>query len=250
MSDVKKNILLICEGNTEERLFKKLISLFPIGSHYEVYQYKTNIYALVNFIKNNYDSIKELEAISITQILRELSRNSVEEVEILSKKFTDIILLFDFEPHDANFSKEDIVYLQEIYSESTDRGQLYINYPMIESAFHFSSLPDDSYLHKTVHVDVLKNGNYKRQVGDEGKITIQRLDNSKLPFILNHTYEKIETLVGISINSYNKLLDYQIIQVEDKGIISVLSTVYMFLHDYNRTEFLVLIDSTSSTISD
>ena len=72
---------------------------------------------------------------------------------ILKKKFninySDIILIFDFDPQDDLFTSKKIEEMLEYFKESSDMGKLYINYPMVESFYHMKTIPDLNF-HKYV----------------------------------------------------------------------------------------------------
>lgn len=100
-------ILLITEGKkSEPKLFNKIITLFEIEEDISIYQYQSSIYSLYDYIKNNYD-LDDISNLDIVNLLKSRVRNlnntnSEQYLEILNQRFTDIILIFDFEPHDLN----------------------------------------------------------------------------------------------------------------------------------------------------
>lgn len=48
--------------------------------------------------------------------------------------------------------------MSDYFSESTDEGKLYINYPMVEACKHFKDIPDDEYITRAVSIDDIRNG--------------------------------------------------------------------------------------------
>ena len=53
----------------------------------------------------------------------------------VEKEIIKIFFNFDYEAQDPNFSINKIQRLQKYFSDVTNNGQLYINYPMVESYF-------------------------------------------------------------------------------------------------------------------
>lgn len=84
--------------------------------------------------------------------------------------FTNIFLVFDYERHDPKFSEKKILNMQKKFSDTTDMGKLYINYPMIESYQHLKSLPDEGYKDRKVPVSLQPGKMYKKLVSNESVI--------------------------------------------------------------------------------
>ena len=80
------------------------------------------------------------------------------------------MLVFDYERHDTNFSERKITQMQRKFSDVTDMGQLYINYPMIESYQHLVSIPDLNYEGRKVPVSLQPGSKYKELVRKESII--------------------------------------------------------------------------------
>ena len=81
--------------------------------------------------------------------------------------FTNIVLVFDYERHDTNFSEEKILDMQRCFADAADMGRLYINYPMIESYRHLCQLPDDDFAERKVRVSLQAGKGYKALVERE-----------------------------------------------------------------------------------
>lgn len=78
--------------------------------------------------------------------------------------FTNIILAFDYERHDTNFSEEKIMKMQQCFADAADMGKLYINYPMIESYQHICALPDKEFPERKIPVSLQPGREYKALV--------------------------------------------------------------------------------------
>ena len=127
--------LIVVEGNHEKYvLFHLLFKAFPeLNILMEnVWIYGTNIYGLYNLIVKEYDEDWDYLDVDLPYIISKKKTG----MDIQYKRdFTNIFLVFDYERHDPNFSEQKIIKVQEYFSDSTDVGKLYINYPMIISKF-------------------------------------------------------------------------------------------------------------------
>ena len=162
----KRSILLVVEGAKQERLLmNKVLEEFGLDVDYRIYSYGTNIYELYErMFAHGRD---ELEALSFVSVLKERETDR-ERRELLDTNFSDVLLVFDFEGDaEDRFSFERLEEMLDYFSESTDEGKLYINYPMVEACKHFSSLPDAGYLSRCVTADDARS--YKRIVGVESR---------------------------------------------------------------------------------
>lgn len=122
-------ILVIVEGEkTDVRLMKHLLSMYGLDKKHEIVSYNTNIYTLYNDMFRDDDP----ESYDILQVLK--SRELDEDKKrIFDEEYSDILLIFDFDPQDVQYDKKKIIYMQKYFSESSDMGKLYINYPMVEA---------------------------------------------------------------------------------------------------------------------
>lgn len=123
----KSKILLLVEGEKVEKdLFQHLYSLYGIDN-IEIIAYKTNIYAFYNRLKKDYpdsDGDIEFEFIDIPLFLNEYF--DLDEENLLNEAdFSDIILIFDFDPHDPQFDALKLKVLLDNFSDSTERGKLF-----------------------------------------------------------------------------------------------------------------------------
>lgn len=230
-----KNILIICEGSDEEKLFKKLFELYPIDANYVLYQYQTNLHLFGKFLIEEYiDKGSDIDDLDIIQVLKDYRFES-----ILDMKYTDILLVFDFDPQDPRYSPDRLRQLQYLFSESTNQGQLYINYPMIEAALDFNEIPDSDYVNKTVDKELLKRSGYKNKVRRTSAIGVySNLNSINFPIVLKQTDEKFLAITGDEEDSkYDYLLDYQIQLLQHSNNISIINTSLMFLKEYHSQQF-------------
>lgn len=229
-------ILLITEGKrSEPKLFNKIIELFKIEEDISLYEYKSSIYSLYDYIKNNYD-INDLSSLDIVNVLKGKLRSSNEHdrdkyLEMLNQKFTDIILIFDFEPHDPKFDDKVILNLSQNFKNETENGLLLINYPMHESYKHYKysqDKKDESFIDLKVSREEWKG--YKHLSAEYSNINRTEFLTSDIvrKIILAHS-EKIE-FISNSEKNHDKLYNLLSKQVESRqsGFVYVVNTSLTF----------------------
>lgn len=161
--------LLIVEGHHEKnKLFWLIFKCFPeihINMD-EVWIYGTNIYQLYDDIVKEYGEewAKENEDIDLPFVI---SKKQDPDKLRYKEDFTNIVLVFDYERHDINFSEEKILEMQRCFVDAADMGRLYINYPMIESYQHLCKLPDDDFAERKISVSLQPGKKYKELVEQE-----------------------------------------------------------------------------------
>lgn len=233
-----KKILIICEGSFEVVLLKKIIDIYPLDIECSFYEYRTNIHILKTTLLNYFDEENfEISDIDIIQVLKEHRSE-----DILNSRFTDILLVFDFEPQDARFDVQFLIKLQEYFCDSTNQGQLYINYPMSESIFDFVSLPDNEFNQRRVHKDNIVRNQYKIKVMRTSCIrNINNINLHNIRLILWHIFTKFSFITGNMAPDYLMLLKIECSQLRKDKMIDVINTCALFLYDYNASEFIEFI---------
>ena len=165
----RRQNLLIVEGHHEKnRLFWLLIKCFPeININMdEIWIYGTNIYQLYNDIVREYGEewAAENEDIDLPFVI---SKKQYPDKLRYKEDFTNIVLVFDYERHDTNFTEEKILEMQRCFADAADMGKLYINYPMIESYRHLCQLPDGDFAERKIAVSLQPGKEYKALVEQE-----------------------------------------------------------------------------------
>ncbi len=259
----RRQNLLIVEGNHEKnKLFQLIFQTFPeieIAIE-DVLIYGTNIYILYNDIVKEYGDQWYEEDVDLPFII---GKKKNHYITLNKKDFTNIYLIFDYEHHDPNFSELKIGNMQRYFSDSTDMGKLYINYPMIESYQHFSCFPDPSYEDLNVKVTLQPGSQYKGLVQDTfvaqlinlpkkieeillgryavGDAEVCKILTKKLLEIsnLNNIESQInQSLIGVLSDQNLKTATYQFIDLlTNKGYIQMNISYY----EYMRTVFKQII---------
>lgn len=166
---IRSQNLLIVEGHHEKnKLFWLVFKCFPelnINMD-EIWIYGTNIYQLYNDIVKEYGEewAEENEDIDLPFVI---SKKQYPDKLRYKEDFTNIVLVFDYERHDVNFSEEKILQMQRCFADAADMGRLYINYPMIESYRHLCQLPDKDFAERKIPVSLQPGKEYKALVDHE-----------------------------------------------------------------------------------
>ncbi len=163
---LRKKHLFVVEGNHEkDKLFKLIVNMYPemdldIDN---VIIYGTNIYQLHLAIIKEYGEAWEQDEVDLAFVV---SKKLNLSKPMFKNDFMNIVLVFDFERHDPNFSEEKIVSFQTYFQDAAEVGMLYINYPMVESYQHLYSIPDENYANRSIPVSLQPGFHYKNKVKD------------------------------------------------------------------------------------
>ena len=237
----KKKVLVLVEGEKRDvGVMEKLFGVYPeLDANYQIVPYRTNIYVLYNDYFNNNDTPGDLD---LLQILKSREQDP-EQKKIFDDRYTDILLIFDLDPHDTMFTEEKIRRLQAHFCESSDMGKLYLSYPMIEAFYHMSDIPDDDYQNRTVSIDELQQKKYKERVhketrgNDYNKYITGRSD---LNYVVLENIRKAYRLLEQDVEVVNKWREIDLSGVLDKQLgflqehyLHVLCTCVIYIYDYN-----------------
>lgn len=153
-------ILFVFEGKKREPdIFE------PIKQLFFTEQYNTGnvICAFENNIYHLYQSMVETHfEEDIVSILLNKYKNKPENPLKDYKRnsdFAEIFLFFDYEPHHQKDKltidclNSQLDKLLSFFTDETDRGKLYINYPMVESIRYTKKLPDSDFFLYKIKID-------------------------------------------------------------------------------------------------
>lgn len=163
-------ILFIFEGKDDKTYFESVKQLFfPEKSETFVCTYNSNIYSLYNKLKNHdvLNGKLEVDTVSVfKEILTEKGDNTLKDIR--EDEVSEIYLFFDYDfQEDSRTLEENNKRLKEMldyFTDETDNGKLYINYPMVESLRYTKELPDNNYWSYTVSRQKCKEEKFKHQV--------------------------------------------------------------------------------------
>jgi len=159
---------------------------------------------------------------------------------ILDHTYAETLLIFDFDPHDIQFTEDKIRKMAEFFSESTEMGKLYINYPMVEAFYHVKSVVDANYFTYVVTMDELISKQYKRRVGVESCASNYNnfpANKDDCSIIIRQNISKAWHMLGLATNTVAPasldILAAQIATMNDTEAIAVLCTCVFYIVDYN-----------------
>ena len=241
VNKIRKILLLVEGAKTEVELFNKAFQEYKLDVHYEIYSYKTNIYDLYErmFLGNEND----LNALDLLGVLKEKDSNN----QLLREDFSDILLIFDYDPQDNRFNVARIKLMLKYFNESTDNGKLFINYPMFESFKHLKSSPDPEYKNRCVDISVVLTGKYKELVGIETRYhDLRTYDKNHFNFVIIHNINKANYIINKMFESeyedlknvYFNLIPENILREQNEFLLNmnkihVLNSALFFICDYN-----------------
>lgn len=242
-----RKILFITEGqNDEVKFINRLFKVCNYLQNYKIYPYKTNLHNLANLLVINGEIDDSLD---IKQVLKENEKDD-DLRKMLSEEFSDIILIFDFEPHQDFPRFELIRKLLLFFDNSTTNGKLYINYPMMQSYRHFDKLPNKDF--KNLIITKKDSHKYKSIVGDFSKF--QNIEHHSYSLFVSLAYHHLLKLNFILNNKFelpNKnfvrewkqvdLFDTQYRNLLNNDHIFVINTFILFFIEFNVNCFYTQI---------
>lgn len=198
--------LFIVEGHHEKNeLFKLIIEVFPELSITEenIHIFGTNIYQLYKKIQEEYGEEWDDPSndVDLPFVLNKYDSRRFESIG-RKRNYKNIFLIFDYEAQDPYFSTHKIQRLQKYFSDVTNNGQLYINYPMVESYFDLEINNDLQFLNKFLN---------KIVTGKEYKAIVKKNELYKvfqIPFIIPNRLESIADISAIlQYDTVSKILN-------------------------------------------
>lgn len=240
-----RNLLFVVEGENDEPAFLRRLFLtcYPSQS-YQTYTYRTNLHVLAAHLERDYPNF-DREEIDIRLILRSYEKSD-DRKKVLSLNYTDIFLIFDFEPQHDHPHFDTIRRMLALFNDSTMQGKLFINYPMMQAYKHFAILPDPNFYDTKVTEKSFKQ--YKRLVGSCSGykdinlytypifMSLAAHHLKKANYILHGTYI-LPDLQQYLTWSYTDIFDKQRTSMEQEGWIYVLNTCIFVLADYKPSSF-------------
>lgn len=231
-------ILILGEGaKTDFQIMKHLLKVYGIDNNHEIVSYNTNIYKLYKEMFINTDN--DPSSIDLLQLLKEHEKDLTKKA-IFDERYSDILLIFDLDPQANNYSPEKIKTMLEYFTESSDMGKLYINYPMVEAYYHLKDIPDNEYL--TRMVQVLKGNEYKKLVNLENQThDYNKFAKSKeeCNIIIKQNIQKAWYILNKSPINVPPLdldiLNLQLKSIKDTNNLYVLCTCVFYIVDYNSS---------------
>ena len=243
-----RKVLFITEGPVDEIHFLASIcsDLGIAEKQRDFYCYRTDFHQFARLmLPDNTNAVDN--ALDVLLTLKSYERNE-DNVKILSAKYTDIFIIFDLDPQAIRTEFSKIHALASFFTDSSDMGRLYINYPMMQSYKHLKSLPDTDYMTRKVNISQIRN--YKEIVAQEAVpelVKAHTYSHAQLYEIACHNYCKREKMLGrdCSINSkstYDGSEDLRILEIQLEDLTtnqqcSVLNTSSLIYLEYKPKKF-------------
>ena len=126
-------ILMIFEGAKTEPNILENIKKYFLNEKKEVVVkaiFGTTIYSLYQKFINFDEFDDDLDTFTLAQTMN-------SELEYISKdQIAEIYMFFDYDKQASNSSDEKLLKMLKIFNNETEKGKLYISYPMIEAIKH------------------------------------------------------------------------------------------------------------------
>ncbi|MGS0541203.1 hypothetical protein HXW87_21695 [Pseudomonas sp. Y5-11] len=236
------HILLVFEGQkTEPEVFESLRRFYlnDLGDRtFVIAIYGCEIYSLYHKMKND-------EYLDLFLLLKSDARNKDLLKDINKDQVSEIYLLFDYDGHAPTATDDKLLEMLGVFNEETERGKLYISYPMVESLKH---LPDNLCF-STVVVPCKQNIQYKALVGTqvpERLKSFKLLEQSHWKAMLEAHCKKLNHLItgDFSISEtyvcQHEILSTQIQKhIKPNEHVAVLSAFPIFVKDYYGAKKLI-----------
>lgn len=156
-------IVFVLEGKAENAVAETVRKcFFPHREGDILYSYENNIYQLYSQIKKLYGGTAGISGYAdIISLLRERHPGSDLDKLERTSDVEETFLFFDYDFHHAlsstrrnpqadikcivNENNRKLKEMLDFFSEETDMGKLYVNYPMLESLYYTKKLPDEDF---------------------------------------------------------------------------------------------------------
>ena len=229
------NILFVFEGqNVEDHIYDSFSQHFLDGDAIITCAYCNNLYNLYKRIDEDedLDTFALLKAMAINIDLSSLNRSD----------FAEIYMFFDYDGHDRAADDEKVQKMLDLFNEETEKGKLYLSYPMVEAIKHFPNVND----FPNVKVKCKKNIGYKALVNSGCTPQLQNVKIYDLPLwklLFSQHLSKMNLIVENNFELPKRLMFQDEIfknqfekYINIDETVAVLSAFPPFLHDYFGNE--------------
>lgn len=155
-----ENILFVFEGEKTEHVIAR-----DFTTHYINNENKTVV--KVSFCGEIYQLYRKMAedefGVEFVDVFPLLQERDEDLRRYKRDDFSQIYLFFDYDPHATNASSDKIGELLEVFSQETDKGKLFVSYPMVESIRCFNGVESD-FMNLFIKLNDVPN--FKRIVND------------------------------------------------------------------------------------
>lgn len=210
-SSSEKNILLIVEGaKREPKLMRRLFESFGLADDYHIVPVEINVHDFLDKLFQEYDC--DFDGLELVDFVADLLPDKRKAARLLATNFTDTLLIFDLDPQDNRHDFKRLKNMQDYYCDSTDMGQLFLNYPSIEAYRDFDQLKYLSLEDAVVPPEVISgHPSYKEWVARRGDslADIGRMDGYTFAGVI-----AVHTVRALEITSEQRT-DFDLEHVDD-----------------------------------
>lgn len=213
-----------------------MMSVYGLNIPYEIFSFKDNLYSLHALLFAEPGEKRP----NIQRLL--LTRAKTErDASILNKRYTDILLIFDFDPQDSHCKEESLKEMVSYFDNSNTNGKLYLNYPMVEAFHHLRCRNDEGFLKRKVKKETLqRKDGYKKLVAQESffkSLKNYPSDREVWDFIICINIAKSAKITkskAMDVPAEQaKIADAQMKLYEKRAEIYVLCTCLFFIYEYD-----------------
>ena len=233
---MSSKVLFIFEGPKLEKAITDNLTKFFVNENTIITcAYCTTIYKM-------YSEISSDEYLDTFNLVKDIETNKDKLKDFKRSDFAQIYMFFDYDGHATNACDKKINELLNFFNEETEKGKLYISYPMVEALKHIENL--DTF--EELKVPCKENIDYKKIVRQNGLESLKQIihyDFQKWKELIDVHLKKTNQIVNNTYVFPNDVIDQLVIfnnQMEKyinlDQTVAVLSAFPVFLHDYYGNE--------------
>ena len=194
-------ILMVFEGQRTEPIIVE-----NLKKHFFEKEHNTIIYALYgNVIYDIYNKVKEDDDLDILALLKEFAQNKDKLQNLSRDDIAEIYLFFDHDAHSHLANDKILEDMLAYFNNETEKGKLYVSYPMVEALKHINNYDD----FKELTATITDNTSYKKRVDKEA----------------NNKYKQV--------NKYNKETWLELIKIHTKKVGYIVNSKYSYPEEEN-----------------
>lgn len=228
------------ESKNVKNIAEKMLSLTE--ENYEIISNDTVIYELFEDLRDDPD-------LSLVGYLKAKDKITLNPGELSKEAFSQIYLIFDFDPHYEKYSDDDIREMLQFFDNETENGKLYINYPMFEATFYIDDFENPKRLYEMVSISECNGRCFKKRVkeiscfGRKNHLDFSLRNPNDVYQSIRWNYKRAIYLIKQNELDYTMILEKQIESKnsEAKNFL-ILSTFVLMIIDYNP-EILKVIET-------
>lgn len=187
-----EKILFVFEGEKTEHVLTKNL----IGNYI---QSEDNTVVKVSFCGEIYQLYRQMitddfgiEYVDVFPFLQERDK-SLSQYE--RKDFSQIYLFFDYDPHATDANAENLMSMLSVFNQETEKGKLFVSYPMVESLRCFNGNKQDFFDLKVLLSDVSSFKSYVQGYAHKVYNDVPKWNKNLWKEVIELHCEKAERLI-------------------------------------------------------